>query len=100
MQNNRIHINATGWVIAIGIFYSLIAISFVGFAHEHNHTTPNSPDCAACVFSANYLGIERPTVEITNLNTCISIHFPFDFTFTSTIPDNGIQSRAPPMFLV
>ena len=100
MQGNRIHINPTGWVIAIGILYSLMAISLVGFTHEHDHIILGSADCSACVFSANHFGIELHPVDITNLDACILVHSPFDFTFISTTLTNSIQSRAPPAFSV
>ena len=100
MQNNRIYINLTGWVIAIGIFYSLMAISSVGLTHEHDHRILGSTDCSACFFSANHFGIELLTVDVTNLDACISTHSSFDFTFISTILDDSVQSRAPPVFSV
>ena len=100
MQSNRIYINPIGWVIAIGILYSLMAISLVGIAHEHDYTILGSTDCSACFFSAHHLGIELAIVDVTNLNACISTHSSFDFTFISTILNDSVQSRAPPVFSV
>ncbi|MCE2394023.1 hypothetical protein J4G02_05445 [Candidatus Poribacteria bacterium] len=100
MQSNRIHINPTSWVIAIGIFYSLMAISAITIPHEHDHTIHGSTDCSACFLSANHIGIELPTVDIANLDACISTDLPIDFTFISTILEGSIRSRAPPVFSV
>ena len=86
MQSDRIHINPTSWIIAMGISYSLMAISLVGLPHDHDHehTSHGSTDCSACFFSANHVGIEIDPVDTANVDTCISIHPPFYFTFIST----------------
>ncbi len=77
-----------------------MAISLVGFTHEHDHSILSATDCSACIFSADHLGIEFPAVDFTNLDTCILVHSPFDFTFISTTLTNSVQSRAPPAFSV
>ena len=106
MQSDRIHIYPTIWIIAMGISYCLMAISLVGLPHnhdhdhehEHDHTNHCSTDCSACFFSANHIGIEFDQVDTANVDTCISIHPPFDSTFISTTLNKSIQSRAPPAF--
>ncbi len=100
MQSNRIHLNPTSWVIAIGIFYSLMAISAITIPHEHDHTIHGSTDCSACLLSAHHIGIELPTVDITILDVCTSTYLPIKFTFIATILDGSIHSRAPPVFSV
>ena len=102
MQSDRIHINPTSWIIAMGISYCLMAISLVGLPHDHEHdhehTSHGSTDCSACFFSANHVGIEFDPVDIANVDTCVSIHPPFGSTFISTTLNKSIQSRAPPAF--
>ena len=86
----------------MGISYCLMTISLVGLPHdhdhEHDHANHGSTDCSACFFSANYIGIESPSVDITNFDTCISIDSPIVFSFIPTTLENSIQSRAPPAF--
>ena len=104
MQSDRIHIYPASWIIAMGISYCLMAISLVGLPHEHDHehehdhTNHCSTDCSACFLSANHVGIEFDQVDTANVDTCISIHPPFDSTFISTTLNKSIQSRAPPAF--
>ena len=84
----------------MAISYCLMAISLVGLPHEHDHdhTSHGSTDCSACFFSANHVGIEFDPVDTPNVDTCISIHPPFDSTFIFTTLNKSIQSRAPPAF--
>ena len=86
------------------ISYCLMAVSLVGLPHdhdhEHDHANHGSADCSACFFSANHIGIESPSVDINNLNTCISIDSPTVFSFIPTTLENSIQSRAPPRISV
>ena len=104
MQSDRIHIYPASWIIAMGISYCLMAISLVGLPHEHehdhehDHTNHCSTDCSACFFSANHVGIEFDQVDTANVDTCISIHPPFDSIFISTTLNKSTQSRAPPAF--
>ena len=88
----------------MGISYCLMTISLVGLPHdhdhEHDHANHGSTDCSACFFSANHIGIESPSVDINNLNTCISIDSPIVFSFIPTTLENSIQSRAPPRISV
>lgn len=102
MQSDQIHINPTSWIIAMGISSCLMAISLVGLPHdhdyEHDHTSHGSTDCSACFFSANHVGIEFDPVDLTNVDTCVSIHPPFYFIFISTTLNKSIQCRAPPVF--
>ena len=96
MRNNRIHITATSWVIAMAIFYYFVAANIVGFTHEHEHGSSGSHDCSACFFSANHLGIAFHAVDLPNLDSCSSIHSPFDPAFLAAAPVNNVRSRAPP----
>jgi hypothetical protein len=104
LQNSRIHINPppwqTRWAIAIGIFYYLLTVNFVGLTHEHGHEhehdAAGSEHCSACFFIANHIGIASHAVDFTNLDTEPSIHSPFDLTFSTTKPVNNNLSRAPP----
>ena len=94
LRHNRIHINLTGWMIAMGIFCYLITLGLIEIAHEHE--VSDSHDCSACFFSANHLGIALQAVDLPNLDSCISIHHPFDPAFISTAVVGNVRSRAPP----
>ena len=97
MRNIRIHIIATSWVIAMGIFYYFVTVNIVGFTHEHEHGISGSHDCSACFFSANHIGIAPHAVDLSNLDSCTSIHSPFDPAFIAAAPVGNVRSRAPPV---
>ncbi len=99
MRNTQIDANPAGWVIAIGVFYILMAISLVSHTHDHDHDHGiiGVSDCSACFYTANHLGIELPVFEFTNLNIHVSIYSPVDFIYISTTPISNIHSRAPPV---
>ena len=87
-------------MILIGIVCYLIAANIVVLTHEHDHDVFGSEYCSACFFNTNHLGIEPHAVDLTNLDACISIPNPINFTFISTILASSVHSRAPPVFSV
>ena len=84
------------WVIFTAIIYYLITVNLVALGHDHEQVDVNSEHCSACFFNANHVGIELTPVDVTKLNTCISIHQPITVSFISTFLDKCVRSRAPP----
>ena len=98
LRNNRVYINLTGCVIAMGICYYLITVAIAGIVHDHDdeHKHSASHDCSTCFFIANHLGIAYHAESLFNHGLRTSIHSPFDPTFISTAIVSNVRSRAPP----
>jgi len=83
-------------LIGVGLCWYLVLLALTGLGHHHKAHVLNHPDCQACFFSANHIAVESVTVNLIQLQNCVSIPSPLLPVFLPTVIHDNIFGRAPP----